>query len=340
MNPHLTVWDIDAADFPEQGLTLDKLRFLLRYAILAPSSHNSQPWVFTIRENQIELYADRSRSLHCTDPEDRQMLISCGCALHHLLVAAMHFSIRLGYEVLPDPEDPDLLARVGICGSCFPADDNEGLFEAIPQRRTNRQLFRDESLPHGLMHKLKAAAENAGAWLRFAETRDQREVIADLVADGDRLQWANKRFRLELAAWTHPSSAPASDGIPGYAMGSGDLLSVAGPMVIRTFDLGDGQAAKDRDIARYSPGLAALGTAGDEPGDWLAAGQALSHVLLLARQHNVYASFLNQPIENAALRPRLAAALAVAGQPQVLLRLGYGPHVSPTPRRTVDEVTV
>ena len=330
---------MDAGDFPEPGEARDKLRFLLRYAILAPSNHNSQPWVFTIRENQIELYADRSRHLHFTDPEGRQMVISCGCALHHLRVAGMHFGLRLAHEILPDPDDPDLLARVGICGSCFPGDTNEGLFEAIPKRRTNRQLFRDDALPHGLEGELSAVAAEHGAWLGFAKGREDREQIADLVAEGDRLQWANKRFRLELAAWTHPSSAPAGDGIPGYAMGSGDLLSLAGPMVIRTFDLGDGQAAKDRDIARYSPALGVLGTAGDAPVDWLAAGQALSHVLLLARQHDVYASFLNQPVESPQLRSRLAAAIGRADQPQMLLRLGFGPQVSPTPRRTLGEVS-
>lgn len=268
------------------------------------------------------------------------MVVSCGCALHHLRVAGGHFGLGLDYEILPDPDDPDLLARIGISGSCPPDDDNERLFEVLPQRRTNRQLFRDDPLPEGLERELAGTAESAGAWLRFAADRKEREEIGDLVAEGDRLQWANKRFRLELAAWTHPRSAPAGDGIPGYAMGSGDLLSVAGPMVIRTFDLGDGQAAKDRDIARYSPALAVLGTADDAPASWVAVGQALSHLLLLARAHDTYASFLNQPIENQALRSRLAHAVGREGQfPQMLLRLGSGPQISPTPRRTVDEVS-
>ena len=33
-------WLVDDADFPAAGNTADLLRFALRYAVLAPSSHN------------------------------------------------------------------------------------------------------------------------------------------------------------------------------------------------------------------------------------------------------------------------------------------------------------
>ena len=41
-------WLVDDADFPAAGNTADLLRFALRYAVLAPSSHNSQPWLFFV----------------------------------------------------------------------------------------------------------------------------------------------------------------------------------------------------------------------------------------------------------------------------------------------------
>ena len=338
MNPHMAVSEVSEAAYPEAGSNIDKLRFCLRYAILAPSSHNAQPWLYTTRDEQLELYADRSRSLLRTDPHDRQMIISCGCALHHLRVAIKHFGHEAVIETFPDDDDPDLVARISIGGEAFSSDANEGLFEAIPLRRTNRQLFKDTPLPRGIEHELGAAAEEQGAWARFSHEDVERAKIAGLIAAGDKIQWADKRFRLELAAWTHPNASPSNDGIPNYAMNTGDLLSVAGPLVIRTFDLGDGQAAKDSDIARYSPGLVVIGSEHDSAACWLAAGQALSHMLLLARQHHVYVSFLKQPIETDSLRPQLADIIGGNGFPRIILRLGYGPHVNPTPRRTVDEV--
>jgi hypothetical protein len=126
--------------------------------------------------------------------------------------------------------------------------------------------------------------------------------------------------------------------MPGYAFGFGDLFSYLGPLVIRTFDWGQGKAAKDRQLAAGSPVLAVLGTAEDTPSAWLAAGQALARVLLHARAENVWSSFLNQPIEVATLRPKVKALLKEAGVPQLVLRMGYGQEIKPTPRRPSAEV--
>jgi hypothetical protein len=119
----------------------------------------------------------------------------------------------------------------------------------------------------------------------------------------------------------------------------GDLISNVMPFVIRTFDWGKGIAARDRQLATGSPVLAVLGTDTNTLADWLACGQALERLLLLAHTRDIWASYLNQPVEVVALRPRLQALLDRPGFPQVVLRMGYGPEVAqPTPRRPVDEV--
>ena len=339
-SPNRSAWDVSDDDFPSVGTPTDKLRFLIHYAVLAPSNHNTQPWKFKVRGNLLELYADRTRQLRVTDPDDRQLLVSCGCALFHLRLAMWHFGYLDRTHLLPVPGDDDLLARVSLGDEDSPTPQQEALFDAIPKRRTNRQLFRDDPLPDELKHDLVKAAERESAWLKFVDGRDERNAIADLIAEGDRQQWANKRFRLELAAWLHPNDGEAHDGIPNSAQNAGDLLSVAGPIVIRTFDLGEGQAAKNRDIAAYSPGLVVLGTDSDEPWAWVSAGQALARVLLRARADEVWASYLDQPIEVPELRPKVTEIIGRTGHPQIILRLGYGPNVSPTPRRTAEEVLI
>jgi hypothetical protein len=72
---------------------------------------------------------------------------------------------------------------------------------------------------------------------------DKRATIAELVAAGDRAQMADKRFRRELAARIHPNRSRARRGMRGYGFGFGDLMSHAGPFVIRTFDIGKGRSA-------------------------------------------------------------------------------------------------
>ena len=50
------IWNVCADDFPVSGSDDDKLRFLLNYAVMAPSNHNSQPWMFRIRRRKLMLF--------------------------------------------------------------------------------------------------------------------------------------------------------------------------------------------------------------------------------------------------------------------------------------------
>jgi len=331
---------IEALDeFPITGTTSEKLRAAVKYAVRAPSSHNSQPWLFRITaDDALELRADRARALPVVDPEDRELVISCGAALFQMCVALRHFGCAPRVERLPDATDPDLLARVRLSGAWERTAEDEGLFQAIAARRTNRLPFESRSLPEQLGAALEAAAQAEGTWLHVFRTSEARTAVADLIAEADRLQMADKRFRRELAAWLRPNWSDRADGMPGFALGLGDVMSAAGPLVVRTFDVGRGQAARDQELAVGSPLLALLGTARDTNADWLAAGQALARVLLRAQVDGVSASFLNQPVEVGELRLRLLNLAGRAGFPQILLRFGYGRATPATPRRPPGDV--
>jgi hypothetical protein len=295
--PTFDVWHVQEADFPTHGKPAEQLRFLLNYAVMAPSGHNTQPWLFQIDGNEVELYADRTRALPMADPEDRELILSCGAALFHLRMAFRYFGYQGVVTVFPTGGNQDLLARVELGGRRDSAAEERRLFQAIPLRRTNRARFEDKPIPPALLAGLQAAANAEGAWLQMEPGEAARNAVTDLIAEGDRLQWADRRFRRELAIWVHPNRSTSGDGMPGYAFGLSELTSDYAPVLLRTFDLGNGRAAKDRELATGSPVLAVLGTNGDTPQDWLCAGQALARVLLRARAEGVWASYLNQPIE-------------------------------------------
>jgi hypothetical protein len=336
-------WAISDAGYPAEGSPDERTRFLIGYAILAPSSHNSQPWLFDVDGWHVALRADRSRALPVVDPDDRELIISCGAALETLLVAARRFGLNATVRPAPDRGDDELLARIvlhPLQPPEPPGPADTAMFEAIRRRHTNRQAFERRDLPPELADRLAADAAAQGVWLRPV-TGGARAAVADLIAEGDRTQMADKRFRRELSSWVHPNRSRSRDGMRGYGFGIGDVKSYAGPMVIRSFDTGDGQAAKDRQLAEGTPLLAVLGTETDDPAAWLSTGRALQRVLLRAQSQDVWASHLNQPVEVAELRPRLAQAIGRREEfPQVLLRFGYGSAAQPQPRRAVDEVIV
>ena len=331
---------VEERSFPKAGTVQEKLIYLLNYALLAPSGHNTQPWLFSVTEDAVLLYADRTKALAVVDPGDRELIMSCGASLFHLTTAMRHFYMVPEVTCFPDPADPDLLASVRIgTGKAGDVEEAHTLFKAMKRRRTNRQPFKSRPVPHIDLAALENAANTAHATLHFFADAREKSKLGDLIADGDRLQGADKHFRRELAAWIHPSRKRKKDGLPGYALGVNELQSIAMPLLVRTFDWGNGQAAKDKQLADGSPVLAILATQEDTPKAWLDAGQALAYVLLLATHFGISVSYLNQPLERPTLRPKVAETMKISGYPQLILRMGYGPQQTPaTPRKPLREV--
>ena len=329
--------ETSAEQFPASAGADEKILFLLRYAVLAPSNHNTQPWLFRLQGHELDLIADLNRSLPVTDPENRELIISCGAALNHLRVASRYFGYSSEIEACPEPEYPALLARFSLGGPCDTYAEDLLKFGAIEKRRTHRFPFLPDPVPQSLLDILEQTARCHGIELDVFTDNDTRYQIAELVSEADRVQWHDKHFRRELAAWLTPNRSARRDGIPGYARGVGNITSDAEAFVVRTFDLGEGQAARDREIALHSPVIAVLSTQNDSRLDWLNAGMALSDLLLRARVEDVSASFLNQAIEVPQTRAGLEALLSGKGRAQALLRLGFGKEIKPTPRRAVHD---
>jgi hypothetical protein len=305
---------------------------LVEQAVLAPSSHNTQPWRFRVSEDTVDLFADRTRALPVNDPDDRELTISCGAALMNVRVAAAQAGVGVSVQVLPSAEDPDWLARVALGARSDVRPGEAALLESIARRRTYRKRFAPQPVDGEAIRRLCEAATLEHASLQPISGESDRQAVAALVSEGDACQWANPSWRRELAAWMHPRRRGDGLTLPGLAVPVAQL-------VVRTFDMGGGIGARDRDLAEASPLLAVLETRGDTTEDWLVAGQALQRVLLTACRCGLQASYLNQPIQESALRPRLRAAIGLAGVPQVLLRFGYPVEPVPAaPRRGVADV--
>ena len=322
------------------GNSVDRWWTLLHYAVMAPSGHNTQPWLFRLRGDSADLFADRSRALPVVDPQGRELVMSCGAALLNLRIAVHHFGLTERTVLFPDPEQPDLLATIQLEGEGAANPAEESLFEAINSRRTNRLPFEPEPLPPDLIPRIEEAARSEGAWLVPLRAETDRRRVADLVAEGDVIQAEDPELRREIAQWVRSNKSDKRDGLRGYSFGHGRFTSLVAPLYIRFMNWGEGQAQADHELASQAPAVAVIGTDGDSPLDWMRAGQALGRVLLLAEAEGVAASFFNQPVEVPELRDRLRALVAGSGYPQLCFRLGRARPVLPTPRRPLEEIVI
>lgn len=321
------------------GTARQVLRGLIPYGTLAPSSHNTQPWRFRLYDDLLEVRVDQRRLLPVSDPLGREVRIACGTLLGNMDIAARHFGVKLTIDMLPDPIDQGLIARVTLAGAITPTEQDHRFFAAMPERHTVRRPFEATPIPGGLRTDLRELAEAHGAWLEFVDDHADRIELANLISKADRMQFRDPDFRRELAQWIRPHHpTPSRDGMPGYALGLGPAASILAPMVIRTFEMVEGRAATAEEIITGSPALVVLGTPQDKQVSWLQAGRALAPVLLCATMHGVRASFLNQPLEVGVLRNQVRGLLEHDGVPQLILRLGFGPAGRPSPRREIEDV--
>ena len=306
------------------------LMTLVHFAALAPSSHNTQPWRFRVAAKYVDVIADFSRRLPENDPNDRELLISCGCALMNIRLAAAHFRVAPEIEYHPDFGRPEVLARL-VFNPTEEAEEDPQLYDAIQKRRTSRVAFSSRVVPDELEAGLQAPAAREGAWLDVV-SEDKREGMAQLVAEADEALWSRRAWRAELASWLRPPSA--GDGLSTNA-----ALAPIIRTIVRLVNRGRAMGKKNSAIARAAPLLAVLGTYGDAEADWLVAGQALQRMLLWAAANGLQAGFLNQPVQVPALRDKLTHVLGIAGFPQIVMRLGFPEQPLPAaPRRDLDEV--
>jgi hypothetical protein len=143
-------------------------------------------------------------------------------------------------------------------------------------------------------------------------------------------------FRPRTAGATSSATPPSTTPVPWPSTGT--PARSLGPLpdeptgAVRDLAVGHDVAGWGSTAFESHPVLAVLETRGDLPVDWLTAGQALLRVLLSGTQHGVAASFANQPLEDPDLRAEVASEARHYGNPQMILRLGMGADVAPTPR--------
>src|SRR6266540_55463 len=212
----------------------ETVRGAIALATHAPSVHNTQPWRWMLGEHTVHLMADSNRQLPATDPDGRDLLISCGAALHHLRVALAALGWASEVHRIPNPADPTHLAALTLHPH-RPSDENIALAAAIPHRRTDRRGFSSWAVPAGHLDRMMRHASNAGALLVPITDARYRYHLVRAIAEATARQESSPEYSTELATWTGRSTA-AEDGVLAASTPSGP--SIHGDTPMRTFPRG------------------------------------------------------------------------------------------------------
>ena len=309
-------------------------------ALRAPSVHNSQPWQWQIVDDLVRLYADPNRHLVGTDPERRDLVISCGAALHHLRVALADLDVPTTTRRLPDPEDSTLLALVRTVDGPIDVHD-AALADAIDERRSDRRAFREEPALPAQIDLLVEHAAAQGAGLVPVLSAGARTRLAAVLGEAARRERMVPGYASELALWSSRYHG-SHDGVPaGSRTGHHVGPDSAG---LRQFPMG-GLRQTPHPLTAGLDGatLMVITTVGEGAADWLRAGEATSAVLLAATRIGLATTVLSQAAEVADTRRQLAdTVLRVPEHAQLILRVGRAPAgaaaLPETPRRPLHSV--
>jgi nitroreductase len=318
------------ARFPDRRT----IHTVLSLATRAPSIHNSQPWRWRVGAESLHLYADPERHLPNTDPDSRDLLMSCGASLHHAVVALAAMGWQAKVHRFPDPLQPTHLAAIEVYR--HPTSELDVvLAAAIPRRRTDRRHYSSWPVPARDITLMGSRAARAGVMMRRIESLPKLQSI---VAQAVWRHATDQDYLTELTTWSGRYASVS--GVPAHNTPPSDPTS---PIPGRLFAGAALAQPPDTEGADDNAVVLAFGTEDDSSLARLRAGEATSLVLLTATALGLSSCPVTEPLEIPETREAVRTEVfGASGYPQMMLRVGWAPvNTDPlpsTPRRPLAEV--
>ncbi len=310
-----SAWLIDARDFSDAWTDISKLLFFAKYAILAPSGHNSQPWRFSSNGESMLLKVDSGQKLPYSGIRANEPWVSLGSCLAILRLAAKGF----GYNVSVDYVlTGDLVAAIKLAGK---VSSDSSLLQAITHRVSNRNYYITESLPETLIENLaRSESDKASAYI-ISERKDIA-FVADLTAKATLSTFADTDFRTELSEWVRNNRTKKHDGMPGFVQGIPTPMSMFAKHVIKRFNVAKGQAKKDSTRILRSGNLIIITVRDLSHISLVKGGEMYARICVLAQQKGIATAGSGAATFDPATNKELHKRFNLPGQPIAIIRLG------------------
>lgn len=331
-------WDIKKTDFPQAGTLSDKIKFVLGYAILAPSTHNSQPWFFKIDNDSCKIYYDKNLKIPEADPIGRDLYISMGCLVENLVIASNYFGIFKDLEVVLNG---DLIANIYFQEDGQKNTDLEYLVDAIPKRINARGLFEAKRLPEGIEAEMMSLKKDGRIRIDFITKKEEIEKLSALTAEGLRLAYKKPSFRKEMSSWMNNSLSAKKEGLPGYSLTIPFILSFLIPTLVRFLDISPLLARLNFRSMASVPFICLFSSQESNPSVWFETGRLAQRFMLHLNSKNIRTSVFVASIEMGDLYKKVQEIVGISLKPQFLFCAGYMENVQKhSPRHNLEDKMV
>jgi hypothetical protein len=313
-----------------------QLSELVRYATLAPSSHNTQCWKFRLEDRAISILPDLSRRCPVVDPDDHHLYVSLGCAAENLIQAAKAQGLWGQFTFNASGDGVVQIALEPSLTTVTP------LFEAIPHRQCTRAEYDGKPLSPEEIKLLETIGKGNGVRVMMLTERAEMETVLDYVVQGNTTQINNNAFMKELKSWIRfndQEAARTGDGLSGRTTGNPSIPRWLGNLLFKLLIRVQPENDKNTRYIRSSAGIAVFVSDVNDKAHWVEVGRCYERFALQATALGIRNAFVNQPVEEASLRPDFARALGLkSGRPDLVVRFGRGPEMPSSLRRPVEAV--
>lgn len=339
--PNYEPWNISHEMFDALTTEEQKLRFLVRYAVLAPSSHNSQPWSFTVSDSTIDLVPDFTRALEMSDNDHRQLHISMGASLENILIAAKYFGYMA--QVTYFPGSTAGTEEVKILFTENPASilqNDTHLIEAILRHHTNRGEYSKDMPDPAFLQQIQRMSTPA-IHVNVITDPAKKQALADVTIRAGIQAMDDPEFRRELSMYRKNNTTKSPLGMPAFGMGIPTLISFATPFLSQFFNINKLRKKADRILlTEHTPALLVISTAHDTPEYWVKTGQLYEQIALEATDRGMHTNPMVAAIQIGEYYVELQKILGIKDmRPQFFFRLGYAKNEERhSPRLHADHV--
>lgn len=221
-----------------EGSAADRITRPLHAAILAANPHDTQPWLFQVKDNSITLFADRARHLGSFDPFRREMHLGLGAALENLVLAAGAFGFSAsimpveGRLTLSPDNAPKPAARIVL--RSMPAERG-ALFAAIARRHTNRAAYRpDQPVSAKTLERLTGLVSDDDVRVIFVTDKVARNDLGALIIAATVRIVGDPQMSADSALWFRTGRreiAVHKDGVTVDTSGASPFLTAMSKML-------------------------------------------------------------------------------------------------------------
>ena len=340
MKEHYKVWGININDYFNIDDPVKKLEFLLKLGILAPSSHNSQPWSFKLAGNTIQILPEPKRFLDFSDANSRQTYISLGCVLENLIEAGNYFGLKTENSLGEIDDNHAIQITFPNLADKISNNPNKNhLALSISKRHTNRHKHDLKPLPQNHIENLKSLGD-AETRIDIISDQNIKEKIANVIMAATDYAMNLQPFRDELSRYVISNISNSPTGMPGFTIGMPLPFSILAPRMIKLFNIGKLNHKQEDDLLKkHTTNFILISTKTDEKKDWIRIGMIYEKIALMSEQAGIRTAPLAAAIQMGNYYQDLQKILNTDFRPQFFCRIGYsdGP-IYHSPRIDVSSV--